>query len=38
MGGIWGTVCGNGATDAVADVTCRELNHAALGLDTYICS
>ena len=34
VGGIWGTVCGNGATNAVADVTCRELNHAALGLET----
>ena len=30
--GIWGTVCGNGATDDVATVACRELNHAASGI------
>ena len=29
--GIWGTVCGIGATDAIAKVVCRELNHAAEG-------
>ena len=32
VGGVWGTVCGNGATSAIADVACRELNHAATGL------
>ena len=30
--GIWGTVCGNGATDDVATVACRELNHATTGI------
>ena len=30
-GGILATVCGNGTTDAVANVICRQLGHAALG-------
>ena len=34
-GGYWGTVCGIGATDAIAKVACRQLNHAATG--TYMC-
>ena len=30
--GIWGTVCGNGATTTpLVQVACRELNHAAIG-------
>ena len=31
-GSIWGSVCGNDATSSVAQVACRELNHAAIGL------
>ena len=30
-GGIWGSVCSNGVTAALAEVACRELNHAAGG-------
>ena len=30
-GGRWGTVCGIGVTNALADVVCRQLNHAADG-------
>ena len=30
-GGYWGSVCGDGANDNVAEVACRELNHAAKG-------
>ena len=33
-GGYWGTVCGIGATNAIAKVACRQLNHAA---GTYMC-
>ena len=35
-GGYWGTVCGIGATETIADVACRQLNHAAEGI--YICA
>ena len=31
-GGYWGTVCGIGATNATADVVCRELNFAGGGM------
>ena len=30
-GGLWGTVCGNGATNALVKVACRQLNHATNG-------
>jgi hypothetical protein len=30
-GGYWGTVCGIGATNTIANVACRQLNHAATG-------
>ena len=30
-GGIWGSVCSNRVTAALAEVACRELNHAARG-------
>ena len=30
-GGIWGSVCGIGATDEIAAVACKELNFAASG-------
>lgn len=30
-GGRWGSVCGNGATNDIATVACRELGHAASG-------
>ena len=34
-GGIWGSVCSNGVTTALAEVACRELNHAAGGTYRY---
>ena len=34
-GGYWGSVCGIGATDAIAKVACRQLNHAATGIYRY---
>ena len=33
--GYWGSVCGIGATDAIADVACRQLNHATEGIYMY---
>ena len=30
-GGIWGSVCGNGATNDIATVACRQLGHADSG-------
>ena len=30
-GGLWGTVCGNGATGALVKVVCRQLNNATTG-------
>ena len=36
-GDKWGTVCGEGATlNTIATVACRELNHAAIGIDAII--
>ena len=29
--GIWGSVCGNGATGDIATVVCKELNHTSTG-------
>ena len=34
-GGIWGSVCGIGATDEIAAVACRELGHANRGEYIY---
>ena len=36
-GGYWGTVCGIGATDTIANIACRQLNHAASGTCICIC-
>ena len=30
-GGFWGSVCGIGAADTIADVVCTQLNHAIGG-------
>ena len=30
--GYWGSVCGIGATDTIADVACRQLNYATGGM------
>ena len=30
-GGLWGTVCGNGATISLVKVACRQLDHATNG-------
>ena len=34
-GGIWGSVCGNGATNDIATVACRQLGHAAEGEEMF---
>ena len=31
FGGYWGSVCGIGATDTIADIACRQLNYATEG-------
>ena len=38
-GVTWGSVCGNGASDSIATVACRQLNHTASGIidDAFSC-
>ena len=35
-GGLWGTVCGRGATNTIVKVVCRQLLHAAGGRCTFV--
>ena len=35
-GGNWGSVCGFEAANDIAEVACRQLNHAAQGMESII--